>query len=185
MSTNNPGNEAIADHEADDQSALDQSTVNQDALDQGAGRNIDLNNSLGFVIHDVARLMRWNFDRKSQDLGLTRSQWSVLASLKRCDGAQQKTLASLLDIAPISLARHIDRLQLDGWVTRHDDPDDRRAKRVFLTDKAHAILTELQLLGQQVRAEALAGITPAEEQQLLQLLLRMRGNLALPANSGV
>ncbi|TFH75365.1 MarR family transcriptional regulator [Gammaproteobacteria bacterium LSUCC0112] len=159
-----------------------QNTNRDQSADLNTELNTDLNNSLGFVIHDVARLMRWNFDRKSQDLGLTRSQWSVLASLRRCDGAQQKTLASLLDIAPISLARHIDRLQQDGWVTRQDDPDDRRAKRVFLTNKALAILAELQTLGQQVRAEALAGITPAEEQQLLQLLLRMRANLALPAN---
>jgi DNA-binding MarR family transcriptional regulator len=138
----------------------------------------EINNSLGFVIHDVARLMRWTFDRKSQELGLTRSQWSVLASLKRCDGAQQKTLARLMDITPITLARHIDRLEVDGWVQRQDDPDDRRAKRLYLTEKANSILIQLQTLGQQVRKEALAGIAPGDEEKLLQLLMRMRTNLS-------
>lgn len=137
-----------------------------------------INDSLGFVIHDVARLMRWNFDRKSQELGLTRSQWSVLASLKRCDGAQQKTLARLMDITPITLARHIDRLEADGWVIRRDDPDDRRAKRLHLTDKANGILMQLQALGQQVRAEALAGITSDDEEKLSSLLMQMRANLS-------
>lgn len=138
----------------------------------------EINNSLGFVIHDVARLMRWNFDRKSQELGLTRSQWSVLASLKRCDGAQQKTLARLMDITPMTLARHIDRLAADGWVLRQDDPDDRRAKRVYLTAKANSILMQLQALGQQVRSEALAGIAPEQEEMLLKWLMQMRSNLS-------
>lgn len=140
--------------------------------------NDDVNNSLGFVLHDVARLMRWSFDRKSQNLGLTRAQWSVLASLRRMDGAQQKTLAQRLDVAPITLARHIDRLEADGWVMRQDDVQDRRAKRVFLTDKGREILSTLQVLGAQVRQEALNGLSAADEQQLLTLLLRMRTNLS-------
>lgn len=143
----------------------------------------EINNSLGFVLHDVARLMRWSFDRKSLSLGLTRAQWSVLASLSRCDGAQQKTLAQRLDVAPITLARHIDRLEADGWVARLDDEQDRRAKRLFLTDKGREILASLQGLGAQVRQEALTGISPAEEQQLLALLLRMRTNLSTQVDS--
>ncbi len=137
-----------------------------------------MNNTLGFVLHDVARLMRWSFDRKSQSLGLTRAQWSVLASLRRCDGSQQKTLAQRLDVAPITLARHVDRLEADGWVVRQDDEQDRRAKRVFLTDKGRQILSELQVLSTQVRAEALAGISAEEESQMMALLLRMRSNLS-------
>ena len=38
----------------------------------------DLSRSLGFLVHDVARLMRRAFDRKVKHLGLTRAQWFVL-----------------------------------------------------------------------------------------------------------
>lgn len=137
----------------------------------------DSNDKLGFVIQDIARLMRWNFDRRSQHLELTRAQWGVLANLTRCPGAQQKTLADLLEVTPITLARHIDRLEQDGWVRREDDAEDRRAKRVYLTDKGQEILGELQQVGQTVRAEALAGINEQEQAQLLGLLLRLRQNL--------
>jgi DNA-binding MarR family transcriptional regulator len=137
----------------------------------------DSNDKLGFVIQDIARLMRWNFDRRSQHLELTRAQWGVLANLTRCPGAQQKTLADLLEVTPITLARHIDRLEQDGWVRREDDAEDRRAKRVYLTDKGQEILGELQQVGQAVRAEALAGISEQEQAQLLGLLLRLRQNL--------
>ena len=138
----------------------------------------DSNDKLGFVIQDIARLMRWNFDRRSQDLELTRAQWGVLANLTRCPGAQQKTLADILEVTPITLARHIDRLELNGWVRREDDAEDRRAKRIYLTEKGQEILGELQKVGQAVRQQALAGIDKQEEELLLDLLLRLRQNLS-------
>jgi DNA-binding MarR family transcriptional regulator len=138
----------------------------------------NLHSRFGFVVHDVARLMRWNFDRQSQGLGLTRAQWSVLAYLKRSDGTRQTSLAQLMDIAPITLGRHIDRLEAKGWVVRKDDPDDRRAKRVFLTHKAAPMLASLTKLGQKVRREAMAGISADEEAQVVDVLMRIRDNLS-------
>ena len=116
--------------------------------------NKHFDKSLGFAIHDVARLLRWSFDRQSAHLGLTRAQWSVLAHLSRRDGVQQKDLAQVMDITPITLARHLDRLEVDAWIERRDDPDDRRAKRVFLNAKARPMLEALSGLGQKVRATA-------------------------------
>lgn len=134
--------------------------------------------SLGFVIHDVARLMRWHFDRQAHDLGLTRAQWSVLAHLRRKDGVTQTTLAQLMDIKPITLARHIDRLEQDGWVRRVDDPTDRRAKQVYLTERATPQLEALQRLGQKVRRQALVGISAEDEEKLVSVLVRIRQNLS-------
>lgn len=138
----------------------------------------NLNSSIGFLIHDVARMMRWNFDRQAQGLGLTRAQWSVLAHLKRNNGAQQKVLAELMDVKPITLARHIDRLEQQGWVQRRDDPDDRRSKRLYLLPRAEPQLKLMQNLGQKVRKQALAGISEQEEHLLTELLTRIRDNLS-------
>lgn len=143
----------------------------------------ELNNSFGFLVHDVARLMRWDFDRQSAGTGLTRAQWSVLANLRRSDGAQQKTLAQLMDIKPISLARHIDRLEAGGWVERRDDPQDRRAKRVFLLPKSTPMLASLRKLGTKVRGKALEGISEDEEARVCEVLMRIRDNLSESGNS--
>lgn len=137
----------------------------------------------GFLISDVARLLRWNFDRQAQGLGLTRAQWAVLAHLKRCDGSQQSVLARLMDIKPITLARHLDRLEAEGWVERQDDPDDRRAKRVFLTPKSTPMLDALRQLGETVRQEALQGISQADFELTVQTLERIKANL-FAANEG-
>ena len=96
--------------------------------------------SLGLLIHDVARLLRYDFDKRSSNLGLTRSRWSVLARLSDRGGIQQQELAKLLDIKPITLTRHLDRLESDGLIERRNDPEDRRANRIYLTSKAIAII---------------------------------------------
>lgn len=137
----------------------------------------DLDNSLGFVIHDVSRLLRWEFDRQAAKLGLTRAQWSVLAHLQRQQGVQQVELAQAMDIKPITLARHLDRLEKDGWIRREDCARDRRAKRLYLTEKASPMIKSLKQVGKGVRMQALAGFNEDEFNTFMDLLFRMRGNL--------
>jgi len=132
---------------------------------------------LGFLIHDVARLMRRRFDRQAQALGLTRAQWSVLFHLHRNEGSTQACIAQRMDLQPITLARLIDRLEADGWVERRSHPSDRRAKCLYLTDKVHPILEQMQAISSQVRAEAVAGMNPVDVERLLDMLEAIKGNL--------
>jgi DNA-binding MarR family transcriptional regulator len=133
---------------------------------------------LGFVVHDVARMMRWEFDRRASGIKLTRSQWSVLAHLLRTDGIQQKALAEQMDITAITLTGLLDRMERDGWVERRADPDDRRAKRIYLTEKVAPVTKELRALAREVRKSALQGLSEAEQQTLMNLLLKVRSNLS-------
>lgn len=134
--------------------------------------------ALGFVIHDVARMLRWEFDRRAQTIGLTRSQWSVLAFLLREDGVQQQRLAELMELTPITMTGLLDRLERDGWVERRPDPDDRRAKRIFLTEKVVPVMKKIRALGKEVRKLAVSGLSEDEQQNLVSLLLRVRINLS-------
>jgi MarR family transcriptional regulator, transcriptional regulator for hemolysin len=134
--------------------------------------------ALGFVIHDVARMLRWEFDRRAQTIGLTRSQWFVLAFLLREDGVQQQRLAELMELTPITMTGLLDRLERDGWVERRPDPDDRRAKRIYLTKKVLPVLKKIRALGKEVRESAVAGLTETEQQNLIALLLKVRTNLS-------
>ncbi|MCP5357354.1 MAG: MarR family transcriptional regulator [Pseudomonadales bacterium] len=141
--------------------------------------NKNFDKSFGFAIHDVARLLRLAFDRQAAGTGLTRAQWSVLAHLHRSNGVQQKTLATLMDITPITLARHLDRLEADGWIERRDDPEDRRAKRVFLNPSSEPMFAMMSELGQNVRLQAMQGVSAADEECFMQVLLRVRSNLCV------
>ncbi len=138
----------------------------------------NLDRTLGFVLHDVARLLRKHFDRRARGLGLTRSQWSVLAHLARHEGINQTALAEILEIEPITLARLLDRLEAAGWVERRDDPRDRRARLLYLAEKAHPMLAEMRVLGRQTREEAMAGLSPECRDRLIETLLVIKANLS-------
>ena len=53
--------------------------------------------------------------------------------LDRFEGLKQSELAEMLDLQPITLTRLLDRLCDNGLIERRSDPNDRRAKRLFLT----------------------------------------------------
>lgn len=60
---------------------------------------------LGFLVHDVSRLRRTVLDKELKPLGITRSQWWVLANLSRNsgEGMMQTELAKFLDIGKVAL----------------------------------------------------------------------------------
>ena len=82
----------------------------------------------------------------------------MLSRLQRCEGVKQSELAEALDLAPITLGRLIDKLTLAGLVERRDDQTDRRANRLYLTEKAAPALKELGALAEDLMGRALAGV---------------------------
>ena len=134
--------------------------------------------TFGFVVHDVARLLRKRFDRRARALGLTRAQWQVLAHLSRNEGINQSGLADILEIENITLGRLVDRLEESGWVERRLCGNDRRVRLLHLTEKAKPILGRMRALGLETRGEALSGLTAEEQETLLTVLRRVRANLS-------
>ena len=138
----------------------------------------DLSRNFGFLLNDVARLMRTVYDRRVKSLGLTRSQWWVLNHLFRGDGVTQTELAETLEIEKPTLGRLLDRLEAKGWVRREDDATDRRAWRVYLTDEVGPAMRELRAVAAELRRDALAGLSAAERERFVDTLLAIKANLA-------
>ncbi len=140
--------------------------------------NMNPEADIGFLVHDVSRLMRAWFDARARELGLTRAQWRVLAHLGPRQGLNQRTLAEILELDNVTLGRHIDRLERDGWLERRPDPADRRAWRLYLSETARPTLEKMGELAVQTHEAALAGLTPDELQRFVDVLIRIKGNLA-------
>jgi MarR family transcriptional regulator, transcriptional regulator for hemolysin len=140
--------------------------------------------TLGFLLHDVARLLRKHFEQsaRSAGLGLTRSQWQVLAHLAKNEGIQQGALADLLEIEPITLVRILDRLQALDLIERRPHATDRRIWRLYLKPSAGPLLDSMRELGDFTRAEALAGVPAKDQERLMQTLSTMRANLLEACN---
>jgi MarR family transcriptional regulator for hemolysin len=135
------------------------------------------NRELAFSINDVARLLRTYADHEARRFGMTRAKWAVLARLDRFEGLKQTELAEMLDLQPITLTRLLDGLADNGLIERRPDPDDRRAKRLFLTPAARPLLEQLSAVGDDLMATALAGLEASELDALLGRLNLVKDNL--------
>jgi MarR family transcriptional regulator for hemolysin len=137
----------------------------------------DLSRSMGFLVHDVARLMRRAFDRRVKHLGLTRSQWFVVAHLYRTDGQTQRHLADELDMERAPLSKLLDRLESGGWVERRADPADRRANRVYITRKIDSLMHEGIKVGEKLTDEIFSGVDENAREDFLTVLAQAKSNL--------
>jgi MarR family transcriptional regulator for hemolysin len=132
---------------------------------------------IAFNISDVARMLRTYADQRAREFGMTRAQWAVLSRVERYEGLKQVELADMLDLQPITLTRLIDRLCDSGLIERRADPDDRRAKRLYLTAAAGPVLDGLMRLGKDMMTGVLAGIDATGIEQLHANLLTLKTNL--------
>jgi DNA-binding MarR family transcriptional regulator len=107
----------------------------------------------------------------------------VLAHLARHEGIHQGALADILEVEPITLVRILDRLQAAGLIDRRHHPTDRRVRLLYLTDQARPLLGDMRALGAETREEALVGISEADQERLIDILLVMRSNLTAPSPS--
>ncbi|MGH7094398.1 MAG: MarR family winged helix-turn-helix transcriptional regulator [Stellaceae bacterium] len=136
--------------------------------------------NVGALLHDVARGMRRRFERRARQTGLpiTRLQARVLLRIARGEGDSQATVATILDMEPIALVRTLDRLHREGIVERRPHATDRRIWTLWLTPLGWRVVEQMLAINREIREETCAGLTPGERTTLLDMLDRMKANLA-------
>jgi DNA-binding MarR family transcriptional regulator len=134
--------------------------------------------SLGFLVSDVARLMRRAFERRLEGSSLTLAQARALVYVSRNEGIRQVDLADLLESHPMTLARLIDQLAGAGLVERRADATDRRAYKVHLTPAAGPQLAAIEQVVATIRKEAARNLDREQVAAVLHGLKRMRDNLS-------
>lgn len=132
---------------------------------------------LGFLVAEVSRLMRRQFDHRARRLGLTRAQWLFISRLAREPGCTQNELAERLQLEKITVSRHAVRLEAAGWITRRAHDQDARAYRLWPTERALRMNERLAVLAAELREEYLVGIPDLRRQSLMDDLQLIRNNL--------
>jgi len=133
---------------------------------------------LGFLIHDVQRLMRKRFEARAGGLGLSSAQWRLMVRVAKEEGITQARLAELLEIEPISVSRLVDRMEACGWIERRSDAADRRVRMIFPTAKASEAYAEVKSLAAEVYEVSLTGVSPEDRRVLIKGLEAMVENLS-------
>jgi MarR family transcriptional regulator for hemolysin len=135
------------------------------------------NNSIGFLIHEVARLMRRRFEEEASAHGFTLPQWRALAEIFRNEGIAQVSLAAALDVDQMTVSGIVSRLEKRGLIERYPDPDDSRAKLAKLTPAGLELVTGAKNVGRALYENALVGLSAAERETMTGGLRLIRDNL--------
>src|SRR5580700_9494998 len=138
--------------------------------------------NFGYLVKDLGRLYTRRFEERAQALQLTLPQCKVLGYLSRNEGVSQARLAELAEIDPMSLVRILDHMEAEGWVERRADPNDRRARCLYIKGNARAILDEIWQLADATRTEFLGALSEEDCVRLIDMLERVHATArALPA----
>lgn len=130
-----------------------------------------------FAVARVTRRWRKMLDERLKDLGVTQARWSTMVYLKQGgEGLTQRELASLMAIENPTLVRLLDSLEQQGLIERRPCPNDRRARRLFLTKDGINFMDELSERAETLREEMLAGIPDKEIECALKVFNRILEN---------
>ena len=144
-------------------------------IDQPAPDNFSDLSRFGSAVAETSRVLRLRLDERLRPLGLSQAKWRALLSIWRDgEGLTQKALAERLGIEGPSLVGLLDRLAVDGWIERLVCADDRRARRIYLTDKARSTVEEIEAVAAQLRQEILGGIPEQDLYRCLEILRQVR-----------
>lgn len=133
---------------------------------------------LGSDLSRLVRLWRALIDHRLKPLELTQTHWVTLHSIHQMPPEQsQIQLAKAIGIEQPSLVRTLDQLEKKGLIARRTCAFDRRAKRITLTESAGDIIEQMEHVIGETRCEILAGISPEEQSQLINVIGRLEKNI--------
>ena len=140
--------------------------------------NQSIKDSVGYTLAQVCKLHRQRADNLLNTIGLHVGQEMFVTELWRKDGIPQTELAEQLSLQPATVTNSLRRIEREDIVERHDDSDDQRVSRVYLTGKGRGLEGPVEEKWGQLESEAFAGFSLEERVLLRRLLLQVYQNLA-------
>jgi len=126
----------------------------------------------------LARVYRREIDKTLAAHGMSEARALPVLHIGRLgEGVRQGVLAEELGVEGPSLVRILDQLCAAGLVERRDDPHDRRARALHLTDEGRALAAVIERTVDSVRGKFLAGVGDADLGATLRVLARFEAAL--------
>ena len=126
---------------------------------------------LGGLISIIYRTRLIILNQKLKPLNLTAGQVPILMFLKMNPNITQETLVKHIRIDRAMIARSVKKLEDAGFIRRIPDPDNRRAVRLFLTEKGGTVTPMLMEIEKEWEGIA-AGFMSAEEKEQFRTNIR-------------
>jgi DNA-binding MarR family transcriptional regulator len=137
----------------------------------------DRTRSAGYLSNWAARLFARALERRLAGSGVSAAYMPVLFALADGGALTQKALAQHAAVEQPTMAATLNRMERDGLLRRTPDPADRRSSLISLSPLARKKMSAVAAAGMAVNAEALSGLSGAEQAQFYALLQRVIARL--------
>jgi MarR family transcriptional regulator for hemolysin len=128
------------------------------------------------VIH---RAYRAAADKALADYGLSQATaWPVIWAGRLGDGVRQGVLAEAMGVEGPSLVRVLDQLVAAGLIERREDPLDRRAKTLHLTQAGHALRERVENMLLRLRRQVFHGVNAEDIEACIRVFESIKTSLA-------
>lgn len=138
-----------------------------------------LNDDVGFVIKLINDDIEKKSNQKLKQFNLTLSQGLVLAYLHERNELKtsQKDIENYLGVAHPTVVGILSRLESKGLITSQFDPEDKRIKNIYLTQKEASIYNDMRDFQSQMEQNLLRGLTDDQIRELMHLLKLIYHNI--------
>ncbi len=126
--------------------------------------------SFGWLVDMLARRLDEAMRRELAQVGLELGSFATLMTLFEQEGVTQAELSAAVGVPSYATTRRLDKMEKQGLVERHPDPQSRRSHRIVLTKKARGLQRELIAIVGRVNKNALQHLEPSERAQLVSWL---------------
>lgn len=131
---------------------------------------------VGRVLTHLARKCQIASGNALQPYNLTAAEEPFFMYILKNEGFTQEELTAHVGVDKAATARAVRSLEEKGYVTRIQDPADKRQNRVYPTEKAWEIAPNVRKELYTINLALTQGFTEAESEQIYELLLRMDQN---------
>jgi MarR family transcriptional regulator for hemolysin len=129
------------------------------------------------VLSEVARHIHTHANRRARSHGMSWAHWRILRLLEQQPGLCQNELSAIAKVAPITVARLVDRIEALGLVKRDADPKDRRIWRLRMTPAAAPALRDSKRYSAEMDELILKGVDSTNLDAMVIGLRKISGNL--------
>lgn len=137
-----------------------------------------MNKNIAQLMGKIHFLKHIVINKRSNNVNIRSSQYSLLSYLSRNDGCTQSEIAEFLIVTPASVAMSIKKLEKEGYITRKIDKENMRCKRVFLTEKGMEVIKNNKEVFTKIDSEMFAGFNESELEQLGGYIERIYYNIS-------
>jgi len=132
-------------------------------------------NKLIHSLYQTTRAISQGINQILVAYGLYSSEWSLIVAIKEIGPISQVALANYLNIEPAAISKSLVRLEEKEFIERNTG-NDKREKKVFLTDKALSQYPIWEKVIAKHRQSILADLSAEKQNELYVMLQSIYSN---------